>query len=92
MNDANAILPAGDVQLGRYDYNIYTNALLGGPSDVAQVPLKMVGQSPAPAPGDAGVAKDSFALQYNIVRVERAEGGVSAYLQTGRRFQYDSDR
>jgi multidrug efflux pump subunit AcrB len=26
VNDANVILPAGDVQIGRYDYNIYTNS------------------------------------------------------------------
>ena len=30
VNDANVILPAGDVQIGRYDYNIYTNSMLKG--------------------------------------------------------------
>src|ERR1700686_1864137 len=25
MNDSNVVLPAGDVQIGRYDYNIYAN-------------------------------------------------------------------
>jgi multidrug efflux pump subunit AcrB len=76
VNDANIIMPAGDVQLGRFDYNIYTNALLGGPDEIAQVPLKMVGQSPVRA-GDIGVARDSFALQYNIVRVN---GQRAVYL------------
>jgi len=57
INDANTILPAGDVQLGRYDYNIYTNALLSGPKEVETVPLKMVGQSPVRA-GDIGTAQD----------------------------------
>jgi multidrug efflux pump subunit AcrB len=68
VNDANVILPAGDVQVGRYDYNIYTNSMLKGPDDIAQVPLKMVGQSPVRV-GDVAVPKDAFALQYNIVRV-----------------------
>ncbi|MES1257932.1 MAG: efflux RND transporter permease subunit, partial [Acidobacteriota bacterium] len=76
VNDANTILPAGDVQLGRYDYNIYTNALLSGPEELTKIPLKMVGQSPVRA-GDVGIAKDSFALQYNIVRVN---GQRAVYL------------
>ena len=28
VNESNVILPAGDVQIGRYDYNIYTNSML----------------------------------------------------------------
>jgi multidrug efflux pump subunit AcrB len=28
VNDANVVLPAGDVQIGRYDYNIYANSML----------------------------------------------------------------
>jgi multidrug efflux pump subunit AcrB len=69
VNDANVILPAGDVQIGRFDYNIYTNSMLKGPADIAQVPLKMVGQSPVRV-GDVAVPKDAFSLQYNIVRVD----------------------
>ncbi len=30
IGESNVILPAGDVQLGRTDYNIYTNSMLGG--------------------------------------------------------------
>jgi multidrug efflux pump subunit AcrB len=76
INDSNVILPAGDVQIGRYDYNIYTNALLKGPKDIDQVPIKMIGQSPVRV-GDVAVAKDSYALQYNIVRVD---GQRAVYL------------
>lgn len=71
VNDANVILPAGDVEIGRYDYNIYTNSMLGGPADIAQVPLKMVGQSPVRV-GDVATPKDAFSLQYDIVRVDGA--------------------
>ncbi|MCU1322279.1 MAG: acriflavin resistance protein [Acidobacteriaceae bacterium] len=68
VNEANVILPAGDVQIGRTDYNIYTNSMLKGPEDIAQVPLKMIGQSPVRV-GDVATTKDAFSLQYNIVRV-----------------------
>jgi len=73
VNDANVILPAGDVQIGRYDYNIYTNSMLKGAADIAQVPLKMVGQSPVRV-GDVAIPQDSFGLQYNIVRVNGQRG------------------
>jgi multidrug efflux pump subunit AcrB len=69
VNEANVILPAGDVQIGRLDYNIYTNSMLKGPDDIVQVPLKMEGQSPVRV-GDVAVPKDTFGLQYNIVRVD----------------------
>ncbi len=76
VNDANVILPAGDVQIGRYDYNIYTNSMLKGADDITQVPLKMVGQSPVRV-GDVATPQDSFGLQYNIVRVD---GQRAVYL------------
>lgn len=73
VNDANVILPAGDVQIGRYDYNIYTNSMLKGADDIATVPLKTVGQSPVHV-GDVATAQDSFGLQYNVVRVNGQRG------------------
>ncbi|WP_047497212.1 efflux RND transporter permease subunit [Terriglobus sp. TAA 43] len=73
VNESNVILPAGDVQIGRYDYNIYTNSMLKGASDIAQVPLKMVGQAPVRV-GDVATPQDSFGLQYNIVRVNGQRG------------------
>ncbi len=76
VNESNVILPAGDVQIGRYDYDIYTNSMLKGAADIAQVPLKMVGQSPVRV-GDVATPEDSFGLQYNIVRVN---GQRAVYL------------
>jgi multidrug efflux pump subunit AcrB len=76
INEANVILPAGDVQIGRYDYDLYTNSMLKGDDDIAQVPLKMVGQSPVRV-GDVSTPKDSFSLQYNVVRVK---GQRAVYL------------
>jgi multidrug efflux pump subunit AcrB len=76
VNEANVILPAGDAQIGRYDYNIYTNSMLKGPSDIAQVPIKTVAQSPVRV-GDIAVPQDAFGRQYNIVRVN---GQRAVYL------------
>ncbi len=76
INEANVILPAGDVQIGRYDYDLYTNSMLKGADDIAQVPLKMEGQSPVRV-GDVATPLDSFGLQYNIVRVD---GQRAVYL------------
>ena len=36
IGESNVILPAGDVQIGRFDYNIYTNSQLGGVDDINQ--------------------------------------------------------
>jgi multidrug efflux pump subunit AcrB len=76
VNDANVILPAGDVEIGRNDYDLYTNSILKGAGDIAQVPLKMAGQSPVRV-GDVSVPQDSFGRQFNIVRVN---GQRAVYL------------
>lgn len=76
VGESNIILPAGDVQIGRYDYNIYTNSMLDGVADINRLPLKMSGQAPVRV-ADIGEAKDSQTLQYNIVRVN---GQRSVYL------------
>src|SRR3982750_591000 len=46
VNNANLILPAGDVQIGQLDYNIYTNSQLRGISEINELPVKTVGTSP----------------------------------------------
>ncbi|MBL8294603.1 MAG: efflux RND transporter permease subunit [Bryobacterales bacterium] len=76
IGESNVILPAGDVQIGRLNYNIYTNSMLGGVADINRVPLKMVGQSSVRV-SDIGEAKDAQTLQYNVVRVN---GQRSVYL------------
>jgi multidrug efflux pump subunit AcrB len=76
MNEANLILPAGDVQIGRYDYNIYANSQVSKVADINDVPVKLTGDNPVRV-SDIGVAKDAYALQYNAVRVD---GQRSVYL------------
>ena len=76
LNNANLILPAGDVQLGLLDYNIYTNSQLSTVEDIDQLPIKTVGQSPVRV-ADIGVAKDAQQIQTNMVRVD---GQPSVYV------------
>ncbi len=76
VNDANKILPAGDVRIGPRDYNIYSNSQLPNVKEMNDVPLKAIGNNVLRF-GDVGHAEDSSAIQYNIVRVD---GQKSVYL------------
>ncbi len=75
LNETNVILPGGDVQIGHFDYDVYANNQV----DLAtmnRTPIKIVGQAPVRF-SDIGEAKDSYSLQYNVVRVD---GQRSVYL------------
>lgn len=76
VNTANLILPAGDVKIGPYDYNIYTNSQFPDVSEINTLPLKTVGESSVTV-ADVGRAEDSAQIQTNIVRVD---GQRSVYL------------
>jgi multidrug efflux pump subunit AcrB len=76
VNDANRILPAGDVRIGPLDYNIYSNSQLPNTAEMNDVPLKAIGNNVLRF-ADIGHAEDSSAIQYNIVRVD---GQKSVYL------------
>ena len=76
VNQANAILPAGDVRIGPKDFNIYTNSQLPTTEEIDRLPLKTVGNGQLLV-SDIGQAKDASAIQTNIVRVD---GQHSVYL------------
>lgn len=76
VNEANKILPAGDVRIGPRDYNIYTNSQLPNTAEMNDVPLKAIGNGVLRF-ADIGHAEDSSAIQYNVVRVD---GQKSVYL------------
>ena len=76
VNNANLILPAGDVKIGPYDYNLYVNSQINDMKDINQVPLKTVGNASVLV-GDVGHAVDGSEIQYNVVRVD---GQPSVYL------------
>ena len=76
VNDSNLILPAGDVRIGPRDYNIYANAQLPDVDEINRIPLKTVGNASVMV-ADVGEAKDSGAIQTNIVRID---GQQSVYI------------
>ena len=76
VNDSNLILPAGDVQIGPLDYNIYTNSQLRSVREIDQLPIKVVGENPVRI-ADIGYASDASIIQTNVVRVD---GQKSVYL------------
>ena len=76
VNDANLILPAGDVKIGPYDYNLYANSQIDAMQEINQVPLKTVGNASVLV-ADVGKAEDASQIQYNVVRVD---GQPSVYL------------
>jgi HAE1 family hydrophobic/amphiphilic exporter-1 len=76
VNQANTILPAGDVRIGPKDYNIYTNSQLPTTAEINRLPLKSEGNSELMV-ADVGHAQDAAAIQTNIVRVD---GQKSVYL------------
>src|SRR6201993_5314638 len=57
VNEANLILPAGDVKIGPYDYNLYVNSQINDMADINRLPLKTVGNASVLV-GDVGHAVD----------------------------------
>jgi HAE1 family hydrophobic/amphiphilic exporter-1 len=76
VGNANLILPAGDVKLGPFDYNIYTNSQFHDVSTIDRLPIKTSSLSTITI-GDVGHAEDGHAIQTSIVRVD---GQPSVYL------------
>ncbi len=76
VNESNLILPAGDVKIGNFDYNIYTNSQAPNIADIDNIPLRTVGEATIRV-RDVGVTKDSAQIQTNEVRVD---GQPSVYV------------
>jgi hydrophobic/amphiphilic exporter-1 (mainly G- bacteria), HAE1 family len=76
VNEANLILPSGDVKIGPYDYNVYANSQINSMKDINLLPLKTVGEASVLV-ADVGHALDSSQIQVNKVRVN---GQASVYL------------
>src|SRR3954468_22987925 len=76
VNNANLILPSGDVKLGPFDYTLFTNSQFRTIPEINQIPLRAVGQSTVRV-ADVGRAEDGHQIQVNIVKVD---GQPSVYL------------
>lgn len=82
LNEANLILPAGDIRVGKLSYPVYTNSQLDTVEEIARVPLKVVGQA-AVRVADVAEARDAQQLQVNVVRVDGQRSVYTPVLKQG---------
>ncbi len=76
VNESNLILPAGDVKVGDFDYNIYTNSQAPDLAGIDNIPLRTVGSATVRV-RDVGKTEDAATIQTNEVRVD---GQRSVYV------------
>jgi multidrug efflux pump subunit AcrB len=77
VNNANLILPSGDVKIGPYDYTLFTNSQFRNVADINGIPLKTAANGSMVRVSDVGRAEDANQIQNNIVQVD---GQRSAFL------------
>jgi multidrug efflux pump subunit AcrB len=77
VNNANLILPSGDVKIGPLDYTIFTNSQVRNVSDINRIPLKAAVNGSLVRVSDVGHAEDGSQIQANVVKVD---GQRSAYI------------
>jgi multidrug efflux pump subunit AcrB len=82
VNEANLILPAGDVKIGPYDYNVYADSQINAMKDINLVPLKTVGEASVLV-GDVGKAQDASQIQVCKVRVNSQASVYLPVLKSG---------
>jgi multidrug efflux pump subunit AcrB len=76
VNAENLLVPAGDVKIGDFDYNVYSNSIVSLVKEMNDFPVKVINGIPVYLK-DVGTAADSTAVQVNIVRVN---GRRSVYV------------
>jgi multidrug efflux pump subunit AcrB len=76
VNAQSLLLPAGNVKIGDFDYNVYTNSMIKLVDDMNQIPIKVANGAPITL-ADVGKAVDSTMIQSNIVRIN---GRRAVYL------------
>src|SRR2546428_4568558 len=74
-NDANFLLPSGDIRVGRLDYNIYTNNQFRLVQPMEDIVVRKSGGSGVPIHiKDLGYVVDSHETQTAVVRIDGARG------------------
>src|SRR6266568_220239 len=76
VNAENLLMPAGNVKIGDFDYNVYSNSIVSLVKEMNDFPIKVVNGVPVYLK-DVGTAADSTAVQVNVVRVN---GRRSVYV------------
>ena len=82
VNESNLILPAGDVRIGRFDYNIYTNSQVPDLLSIGRIPLRTVGQASVLV-NDVATVKDAQTIQTSLVRVDGQQSVYVPVLKQG---------
>ncbi|TAL11052.1 MAG: efflux RND transporter permease subunit [Nitrospirae bacterium] len=68
VNAENLLVPAGNVKIGDFDYNVYSNSIVSFVKEMNDFPVKVTNGVPVYLK-DVGTAADSTAVQVNVVRV-----------------------
>ncbi len=68
VNAENVLIPAGDVNIGDFDYNVFSNSMIGVVKDLNNIPVKVVNGAPVFL-RDVATAADSTSVQSNAVRI-----------------------
>ena len=76
VNAENLLVPAGNVKIGDFDYNVYSNSIVSLVKDMNDFPIKVMNGVPVFLK-DVGTAADSTQVQVNVVRVN---GRRSVYV------------
>ncbi len=76
VNAENLLVPAGDVKIGDFDYNVYSNSIVSLVKEINDFPVKVINGVPVFVK-DLGTASDSTSVQVNVVR---ANGRRSVYV------------
>jgi len=82
VNEANVILPSGNVRIGPVDYPIFTNSQFTDLDGVMQLPIKTAGAGQVTV-SDVAVVQDAAQIQYNIVRVDGQPSVYQPVLRQG---------
>jgi multidrug efflux pump subunit AcrB len=79
----NIILPAGDVKIGHFDYQVETNSAPTSIAALNNLPIKTVNGATIYV-HDIGNVRDGFPPQTNIVRVDGQRASLLTILKTGK--------
>src|SRR5262249_12066831 len=78
----NLVLPSGTAKIGQFEYDISMNAAPRAVAELADLPIKVVGDSTIYLRDVANV-RDGFGVQTNIVRQEGRRGTLLTVLKAG---------
>ncbi len=68
VNAENVLIPAGNVKVGDFDYNVFSNSMVPLVANLNDIPIKLVNGVPVFL-RDVAKASDSHSVQTNAVRV-----------------------